>query len=117
MAEYQQISTTEEQGVTVVRFHSHKIIDDGQIQQMGNELLNLVNAEQRTTLLLDFSGVNFLSSAALGKLIKLDKTIKTAGGKLKLCCIRPEIYEVFSITKLDQQFDIKETQADALAAF
>jgi anti-sigma B factor antagonist len=36
---------------------------------------------------------------------------------LKLCCIRPEIYEVFSITKLDQQFDIKETQEDALAAF
>jgi len=117
MAEYQQITTTDEQGVTVVRFHSHKIIDDGQIQQMGNELLALVNAEQRTTLLLNFSGVNFLSSAALGKLIKLDKTVKTAGGKLKLCCIRPEIYEVFSITKLDQQFDIKDTEEEALAAF
>jgi anti-sigma B factor antagonist len=29
----------------------------------------------------------------------------------------PEIYEVFAITKLNKLFDIKEDEADALAAF
>ncbi len=117
MADFQQIQTSDVQGITVARFHSHKIIDDGQIQQMGSELLSLVEDQSCRALLLNFEGVNFLSSAALGKLIKLDKTVKNAGGKLKLCCIRPEIHEVFSITKLDRQFDIKETQEDAIAAF
>ncbi|KKL19230.1 hypothetical protein LCGC14_2467550, partial [marine sediment metagenome] len=31
--------------------------------------------------------------------------------------IRPEIFEVFTITKLDRLFDIKDDEADALADF
>jgi anti-sigma B factor antagonist len=117
MSDYQQIRLTDVDGVTVVRFIHAKILDDMVIQQLGEELISLVTDEQRESLLLNFEGVQFLSSAALGKLIKLDKTIKSAGGKLKLACIRPEIYEVFTITKLDQQFDIKSDEAEALAAF
>lgn len=117
MSDYQQITLSEVGDVTIVKFVDSKIIDKAQIQQFGEELLALVSSENRGALLLNFDGVQFLSSAALGKLIKLDKTIKSAGGKLKLSCIRPEIHEVFSITKLDQMFDIKETEADALAAF
>ena len=40
-----------------------------------------------------------------------------AGAELKLSNIRPEIYEVFAITKLNKLFDIEEDEADALAAF
>ena len=117
MAEYHQINTSEIGDVTVVKFVNSKIIDEEQIQQFGEELLSLVTAENKHALLLNFEGIEFLSSAALGKLIKLDKTLKTAGGKLKLSCIRPELHEVFAITKLDQMFDIKDTESDALAAF
>ena len=103
--------------VAVVRFRAEKIIDEAQIQQFGEELVSLVKGEGRSALVLNFEGVDFLSSAALGKLIKLDKTVKTAGGKLKLTGIRPEIYEVFAITRLDQTFDIKDSEEDALADF
>ena len=89
MADYQQINTTEIGDVTVVKFVNSKIIDEEQIQQFGEELLSLVTGENRHSLLLNFEGIEFLSSAALGKLIKLDKTLKTAGGKLKLSSIRP----------------------------
>ncbi len=47
----------------------------------------------------------------------LDKKVKAHGGKLKLSNIRPEIYEVFAITKLNKLFDIKDDEADALASF
>ena len=73
--------------------------------------------ENRKKLVLNFSSVDFLSSAALGKLITLDKKMKAKSGKLKLCNIRPEIYEVFAITRLNRLFDIKDEEADALAAF
>jgi anti-sigma B factor antagonist len=50
-------------------------------------------------------------------LITLDKKAKARGGSLKLCNIRPEIYEVFAITRLNRLFDIRDDEADALAAF
>ena len=117
MADHQQITLSESGDVTVVKFTNSKIIDEEQIQQFGEELLSLVTKDNRQALLLNFDGIEFLSSAALGKLIKLDKTLKAAGGKLKLACIRPELKEVFSITKLDQMFDIKESESAALSAF
>jgi len=103
--------------VTVVHFKDHKIIEDLGIQELGQELFQLVDSEHCKKLVLNFSSVDFLSSAALGKLITLDKKTRAQGGKLKLCNIRPEIYEVFAITKLNRFFDIKNDEADALAAF
>ena len=43
--------------------------------------------------------------------------MKAHGGVLKLSNIRPEIFEVFAITKLNRLFDIKDDELDALAAF
>ena len=58
-----------------------------------------------------------MSSAALGKLIRLDKKVKQAGGQLKLCNICPNIYEVFTITKLNQVYEIHDDERAAIAAF
>jgi hypothetical protein len=49
-------------------------------------------------------------SAALNKLIILDKKVKAHSGKRRLCNLKPEIYEVFAITRLNQLFDIKYTK-------
>jgi anti-sigma B factor antagonist len=117
MVAYRRLEINPVGDVTVVRFRDHKIVEDINIQQLGQELFQLVEADNHDKLLLNFSSVDFLSSAALGKLITLDKKMKAHGGTLKLSNIRPEIFEVFSITKLDRLFDIREDEADALAAF
>ncbi len=117
MAGYRRLDVNEVGEVTVVRFRDQKIIEDINIQELGHEMFRLVEVENRQKLLLNFSSVDFLSSAALGKLITLDKKVKSHGGTLKLSNIRPEIYEVFAITKLNRLFDIKDDEADALAAF
>ena len=117
MVEFRRVEVNEVGDVTVVHFRDQKIIEDLGIQELGQELFQLVEADNRKKLVLNFSSVDFLSSAALGKLITLDKKVKAQGGLLKLCNIRPEIYEVFAITRLDRLFDIKDDEADALAAF
>jgi len=117
MAEYRRLEINEVGDVTVVRFRDKKIIEDINIQELGQELFRLIEEDGRGKLLLNFSSVDFLSSAALGKLITLDKKSKANGGVLKLSNIRPEIFEVFTITKLDRLFDIKDDEADALADF
>ena len=117
MAAHRRLEVSEVGDVTVVRFVDRKILDEASIQELGTELFQLVEQENRGKLVLNFSKVDFLSSAALGKLITLDKKVKARSGKLKLSNIRPEIYEVFAITKLNKLFDIKNDEADALAAF
>jgi anti-sigma B factor antagonist len=117
MTSYRHLDVDEIGGVTVIHFHDHKIIEDINIQELGQEMFRLIEVDGREKLLLNFSSVDFLSSAALGKLITLDKKMKAHGGTLKLTNIRPEIYEVFTITKLTRLFDIKDDEADALAAF
>ena len=117
MGEHRRIEVSDVGPVTVVRFNDRKILDEAFIQELGQELFSLVETEKKEKLLLNFSSVEFLSSAALGKLITLDKKVKASGGTLKLSNIRPEIYEVFAITKLNRIFDIKDDLSDALDAF
>ena len=101
--------------VTVVTFIDSKIIDEAEIQELGQELYDLVERDGRKKIVLNFSNVEFLSSAALGKLIGFDKRVKQHSAELILSNIRPEIYEVFAITKLTKLFEIKDDEADALA--
>src|SRR5438874_9821999 len=86
--------------VTVVNFVDRKILDEQNIQIIGEQLFGLVDQNQK--ILLNFSNVEYLSSAALGKLIALNKKVKAADGRLILCNIDPNIYEVFELTRLDQ---------------
>ena len=117
MAGNRRLELSEVGDVTVVRFADRKILDEASIQELGAELFRLVEEDHRKKILLNFTNVDFLSSAALGKLITLDRKVKANSGKLKLSNIRPEIYEVFAITKLNKLFDIKDDEAAALAAF
>jgi anti-sigma B factor antagonist len=117
MSEYRRLDVNEVGDVTVIRFRDHKIVEDINIQELAQEMFQLVEKDRREKIVLNFSAVDFLSSAALGKLITMDKKVKAGGGVLKLSNIKPEIYEVFAITKLNRLFDIQEEEADALAAF
>ena len=103
--------------VTVARFVDKKILDESNIQLIGNQLFGLVDDDGRKKIVLDFANVEYLSSAALGKLITMNKKVADSGGKLRLCSIRPDIYEVFAITRLNKVFDIRDTQDQALEGF
>lgn len=117
MATHRRIDVTKLGDVSVVKFQDRKILDDAAIQELGTELFSLVEHDNRKSILLNFTGVEFLSSAALGKLITLDRKVKAAKGRMKMCHIRPEILEVFQITKLNKVFDIRTEEAEAIAAF
>ena len=103
--------------VTVARFIDKKILDESNIQVIGNQMFALVEDDGRRKVLLDFSNVEYLSSAALGKLIVMDKKLKAAQGKLLMCALRAEILEVFKITKLDKLFTIFDSREQALEGF
>ena len=50
-------------------------------------------------------------------LINVNTRIKSRNGQLRLCQIKPQIYEVFLITHLNKLFYIHATRAEALGSF
>ena len=103
--------------ITIVNFIDRKILDEQNIQKIGEDLFSLVDELGRKKILLNFGNVEYLSSAALGKFITLNKKVQASGGKLILCNIDANIYEVFEITKLNKLFNIQKEEQAALQAF
>jgi len=103
--------------ITVVNFIDRKILDEQNIQKIGEDLFSLIDELGRKKILLNFSNVEYLSSAALGKFITLNKKVQASGGKLVMCNISDDIYEVFEITKLNKLFNIQKEEQTALQAF
>lgn len=103
-------------GVHVVRLLPTQILDQLQIAEIGQGIKDLIE-QGATKVLLDFSNVSHLSSASLGMLITVKKDIEAQKGKLKLCQIKPELFEVFKITRLDKVFSIHKTADEALLDF
>ena len=104
--------------VVMVTFTQARILDEGTIRSIGAEFEKLTTESAADhKLLLNFRGVDYMSSAMLGQIMKLYKQCKADNIKLKLCSIVPQVLEVFTITKLDKLIDIASDEAAALAAF
>lgn len=104
-------------GVIEVQFRDRNILDEANIQQIGSEITSIVEAEPSPKLLINFTDVDHLSSAALGTLITINNKIRGLKGQLRLSNIDPQIYQVFVITKLNKLFEIHENSERALASF
>jgi anti-sigma B factor antagonist len=113
----QRLNVTDHKDVKVVDFVDSKILDEANIAEIGQQLTEMVAAKDRPKILLDFKNVDHLSSAALGMLINVNNKVKQQNGQLRLAGIKPQILEVFEITKLNKLFRILPTRADALASY
>lgn len=102
--------------VTIVEFVDRNILDEANIQMIGEEIASLIEANPALKLLISFANVDHLSSAALGTLITINNKLRPKG-QLRLANIDPQIYEVFVITRLHKMFSIHETTDDALKSF
>jgi anti-anti-sigma factor len=67
-------------------------------------------------LLVDFAGVEFVSSAGLRVVLGLMKKVKAGRGALALCAVQPAVREVLEITGLAGMIDIHPERAAALTA-
>jgi len=111
------LSVTEQKDIRVIEFTNNKILDEANIKEIGDGLNSLVDERPNPKLLLDFATVDHLSSAALGMLINVNKRVRERNGQLRLTNIKPQIFEVFVITKLNKLFKITQNRPEALASF
>ena len=60
-----------EKAVTIIEFMDRNILDEANIQQIGEEISRIIDASPYPKLLISFENVDHLSSAALGTLITI----------------------------------------------
>jgi anti-anti-sigma factor len=94
-----------------------RLVDEAVIEQCYREIVDTLDKTEESHVLLHFGRVAFMSSSALGMLIRLKKKCKEYEIALKLSNITPDICQVFKITGLDKVFEIHADAADALEAF
>src|SRR3982751_3712918 len=111
------VAVSQTKDIRIVEFQNHKILDEGNIADIGATLTAMIEEASAPKMLLDFVNVDHLSSAALGMLINANNKIKQKNGALRLTNIKPQILEVFVITKLNKLFRILPTREEALASF
>jgi anti-sigma B factor antagonist len=107
-------------GVTIISFRDDRIVSDEVIEEIGEQLLALVEEQGARRLLLNFGHVKALSSAALGKLLVLRQKLATVKGTLRLCCVHPELLEVFHLHRpkgAPALFEVYPEEQEALEAF
>jgi anti-sigma B factor antagonist len=103
--------------VSQVEFVDRNILDEGNIQVIGQEIAAIIDAESSPRVLISFARVEHLSSAALGTLITINNKVRSKSGQLRLAHIDPQILEVFVITRLNKLFQIHETTDEAMKSF
>lgn len=108
-----RISVEYAEKATIITFTDEKILEEKDIQVLGESIMSVIEQAERINLILDFRDVRFLSSAVLGLLIRVSKRVYERDGQLRLCNIDPKIHEIFKITRLNRIFDICEDVDDA----
>ena len=112
------LKSQEIEDVLVVYFTDAKILDEARIQLIGKELMEMAaSASNSKKMVLNFQGVQFMSSAMIGKLVLLNKKCKATEINLKLCQISANVLEVFKITRLNKVFDIYPDEEKAVKSF
>lgn len=105
------------QGVTVAAFTDDMLIAEEVIRDLDEQLAGLVDVAQPTKILLNFREVRTMSSSVLAILLKLHRKLAAVQGQLKLCCVAPDLLEIFRITRFDRLFEIHEEEWAALDSF
>jgi anti-anti-sigma factor len=90
--------------LTIITPVGGKSRDEGNM--LADELQGRTEGLGDGHLLLDFTNVGFISSEDLGTVISLHQRLTASGGRLSLFNLKPDIFRVFTVTRLDRLLNI-----------
>ncbi len=100
--------------VVLLRFLPGRILKEPEFQTVRE----FVFARSPTPhVVLNLNDCQYFSDTTLAGFILMYKRLTEARGKLKICCLRSPMLDVFKLARLDQLFDIYEDETAALTSF
>ena len=100
------IAFEEDAPITIGTLCNTKMLDGSVVTDFGAQVLEYVKGRTGLNLLLDFAIIDYLASAALTELIKINDAVVTGGGALRISGLLPNIEKVFEITNFTKVFEI-----------
>ena len=101
-------------GVSTLKVSGY--LDTTTAGELENALYELID-KGRYRIIVDLSGVNYISSAGWGIFIGEIKEIRDHKGDLKLCGMTGDVREVYELLEFHSILEAYDTADDALAAF
>jgi anti-anti-sigma factor len=74
-------------------------------------------AAGETRFILNFSGLEYISSAGLRSLLILGKKLSAKKGKVVIACVKDVVKEVFTISGFGSVFAVEDSVESALGRF
>jgi anti-sigma B factor antagonist len=108
-----EILSRQKDDVLVAQFTCDKILDDVLVLRIGQQLLRLPE-QAEGKILLDFQGVEFMSSAMIGKIVVLSKTCRANKIELRMCNVPSSVTSVLNKRRLTSVFTICNSVGEAL---
>ncbi len=108
-----EIHQTSQDGVTVVAIEGR--LDAPGVPQAEQVFQELIDSDAGR-ILLDLSGVEYISSSGLRLFIMLAKATDRSKAKLAFCRLSPFVLDVLEITHLTTRFNIYPSREEALQA-
>jgi anti-anti-sigma factor len=100
---------------TIARFAGAVLTDSQLIERAREEISRRIAIlPLRCRLLINFKGVEFVSSQVIGLLLDSNRRIEEKSGTLKLCDVTPKLREALQITGLLDKFDIARKESDVI---
>jgi len=99
---------------TIIHVESNHL-DAANTTEFRNAVSEAIAGRKR--VLIDLTDVQFVDSSGLGALLSCLRQISADGGRLRLCGISRTVRSLFELVRMHRVFDIRATQAEALAAF
>ena len=84
--------------------------------QTERKVFEYINNGQNK-LVLNFDGVDYLSSAGMRMLLSTSKKIKTLEGRLVVCQVTPNVMDVLKMSGFDHVLDLSLSEEEALRKF
>jgi len=86
-------------------------------EDIGDGLIQLVDARKQPRIVINLEDVNALSSSTLGVLLTLAKRVDLKGGRLAISAVSMKLDAIFHVTKLDDVLLLYPDDSTALASF
>lgn len=109
-----QIATQEQGTVSIVAVAGR--VDSATAPELENTLKRLVEAE-KTQIVLDLLGVEYMSSAGLRAMVSTLKAVKRVNGDLRVANPSARVDEVLRLAGLSSIFAIYPTREAAVSSF
>jgi anti-sigma B factor antagonist len=98
----------------VARFSREVILSGPEADAIDERLTALLGEVGQRPLLVDFGNVRSLTSFMLGNLVGLNRAADSAGVRLALFNLRPDVREIFEVTRLHLILRLYGSESEAL---